>query len=257
MSGRRISVAIPEECLLVEKSTGAVNHSGGERFTAKSELYATILRWLSAGAPKDADTVAKPIALELFPPKLVMEGDGTTQRMTVRAKYSDGTDRDVTSLARYMTSNDVAAKIDDDGLVTAGARGEAYVFARFATFTVGAQAIVIPKGVKYEWTNVPEKNFIDTLVFNKLKNLRMLPSEICSDETFLPRAYLDIIGMLPGREDFGRFMADGAADKREKLVDELLGRKEFSELWVMKWAELLQIRTDDNRQVSSKTALGS
>jgi hypothetical protein len=51
-------------------------------------------------------------------------------------------------------------------------------------------------------------------------------------------------------------MKDEAADKREKLVDDLLSKKEFSELWVMKWAELLQIRTDDNRQVSYKTALG-
>src|SRR5204862_8143295 len=84
----------------------------------------------------------------------------------------------------------------------------------------------------------------------------MLPSGICTDETFLRRAYLDIIGVLPGREDYDKFMADKAADRREKLVDDLLGRKEFSELWVMKWAELLQIRTDDNRQVSYKTALG-
>jgi hypothetical protein len=256
MSGRRISVAIPEECLLVEKSIGAVQHSGGERFKAESELNRTLLRWLDAGAPKDPPDVAKPIAVELFPPKLVLEGEGATHRMTVRAKYSDGTDRDVTSLARYMTSNDVSAKIDDDGRVTAGARGEAYVFARFATFTVGSQAIVIPKGVKYEWTNVAETNYIDRLVFNKLKLLRMLPSGVCTDETFLRRAFLDIIGVLPAREDFEKFMADKAADKREKLIDDLLGRKEFSELWVMKWAELLQIRTDDNRQVSYKTALG-
>src|SRR5262245_49269153 len=95
MSGRRISVAIPEECLLLEKSTGVVQHTGGERFKAKTELYDALLRWLSAGAPKDPAEIARPVALELFPPKLVLEGEGATQRMTVRAKYSDGTDRDV------------------------------------------------------------------------------------------------------------------------------------------------------------------
>ena len=255
-SGRRISVAVPEECLLIEKSVGAVPHSGGERFKTDSDLNRTLLRWLDAGAPKDAPDVARPVALELFPPKLVLEGEGATHRMTVRAKYSDGTDRDVTSLARYMTSNDVSAKINDDGLVTAGARGEAYVFARYATFTVGSQAIVIPKGVKYEWSNVAESNYIDRLVFDKLKLLRMHPSGVCSDETFLRRAFLDIVGVLPAREDFEKFVADRAPDKRERVIDDLLGRKEFSELWVMKWAELLQIRTDDNRQVSYKTALG-
>src|SRR5436190_9651542 len=235
MSGRRISVAIPEECLLIEKSIGSVQHSGGERFSAKTELYDTLMRWLTAGAPKDAADVAKPVSLELFPPKLVLEGEGSTQRMTVRAKYSDGTDRDVTSLTRFMTSNEVSAKIDEDGRVTAGQRGEAYVFARFATFTVGSQVIVIPKGLKYEWANVPEKNYIDGFVFDKLKKLRMLPSELCSEEAFLRRATLDITGLLPAREEYDRFTADARGDKREKLVDELLARKEFSELWVMKW----------------------
>ena len=39
-------------------------------------------------------------------------------------------------------------------------------------------------------------------------------------------------------------MASTDPDKRAKLVDELLERKEFSEIWVIKWAELLQIRVD-------------
>jgi hypothetical protein len=255
MSGRRISVAIPDECLLVEKAIGAVQHTGGERFKPKTELYDTLLRWLDAGAPKDAADVARPVSLDILPPKLVLEGEGATQRMTVRAKYSDGTDRDVTSLTRFMTNNDVSAKISEDGRVTAGARGEAYVFARFATFTVGAQAIVIPKGVQYKWTDVPERNFIDTAVFAKLKKLRMLPSDLCSDEEFLRRLFLDIVGTLPTRAEFDAFMADAGADKRDRMVDELLGRKEFSELWVMKWAELLQIRSDDNKQVSYKATL--
>jgi hypothetical protein len=256
MSGRRISIALPEECLLVEKSIGTVTHTGGERFKVGSEHYQTLLRWLEAGAPKDPPTVARAVAVDLYPPRLVLEGDGASQRLTVRAKYSDGTERDVTSLARFMTNNDVSAKITEDGLVTAAQRGEAYVFARFATFTVGTQVIVIPKDLRYTWPNVPERNYIDGLVFDKLKKLRILPSELCDDESFLRRASLDLTGTLPTREEHDRFMSDAREDKRSKLVDGLLARKEFSELWVMKWAELLQIRTNDNQQVSYKTALG-
>ena len=48
-------------------------------------------------------------------------------------------------------------------------------------------------------------------------------------------------------------MADADPAKREKLVDELLARKEFVELWVMKWSELLQIRS--NIYVSYKATL--
>ena len=39
-------------------------------------------------------------------------------------------------------------------------------------------------------------------------------------------------------------------------MDELLGRKEFVELWVMKFAELLKIRSDPNQQMSYKATLG-
>ncbi len=84
----------------------------------------------------------------------------------MRAHYSDGTDRDVTSLALFLTSNEGSAKIKD-GVITTGQRGEAFVMARFATFTVGTQVIVIPKGLKYEWPKIEERNFVDQLVDDK------------------------------------------------------------------------------------------
>src|SRR5205807_778592 len=118
----------------------------------------------------------------------------------------------------------------------------AFVMARFATFTVGAQVIVLPKALQFNFPPVPEKNYIDTLVDNKLKKLRIAPSGLCSDEVFLRRAYLDIIGMLPTPEEYQRFMTSMAPNKRELLVDVLLGRKEFAELRVMMWTELLQIK---------------
>src|SRR5207244_2834142 len=101
--------------------------------------------------------------------------------------------------------------------------------------------------------NIPENNYVDTLVHAKLKKLRMTPSELCNDETFLRRVFLDVVGSLPTKEEYERFMNNPSPKKREELVDELLGRKEFVELWVMKWAELLQIRS--SQQVSYKAML--
>ncbi len=178
--------------------------------------------------------------MEILPRKIVLEGKDSKQRMTVLAKYSDGTDRDVTHLTLFMSNNDNSAKINDAGIVTAAERGEAFVMARFHTFTVGSQVIVIPKGVKYEWSNPPEHNYIDTLVNAKLKKLRILPSELCSDQEFLRRVSIDIAGMLPTKEEYDRFVADSDPKKREKVIDELLSRKEFVDIWVMKFAELLQ-----------------
>jgi hypothetical protein len=253
LSGRRINLALPSECMLIEKPIGKVPHTGGKRFELTSELCQTLIRWLEAGASLDPPNVPKPISLEIMPRQFVLEGGGAKQRITVRARYSDGTRRDVTPLALFLSNNETSAKISEDGVVTAAERGEAFVMARFATFTVGAQAIVIPKGLKYAFPNVPENNYIDTLINAKLKKLRILPSDVCSDEAFLRRASLDICGALPDRSEFERYVADKDPKKREKLVDGLLGRKEFAELWVMKFAELLQVRTTN--EVSFKSML--
>ncbi|HEV3117817.1 MAG TPA: DUF1549 and DUF1553 domain-containing protein [Gemmataceae bacterium] len=253
INGRRINLALPHESLIVEKATGRVPHTGGERFTQNSEHYKTLVRWLEAGAPMDPPTVATPVSAELYPKNAVLEGKGATQQMVVRARYSDGSERDVTPLAVFLSNNDTSAKISPEGVVTAGERGEAFVMARFATFTVGAQMIVVPKGLQFTFPKTPENNYIDTLVNNKLKKLRIAPSELCSDEVFLRRVYIDVIGVLPTAEEYQRYMSSKAPNKRDLLVDELLGRKEFAELWVLKWAELLQIKS--SQQVSYKAML--
>jgi hypothetical protein len=253
LPGRRINLSLPAESLLIEKATGKVPHTGGQRIREKDHLYNDLVRWLQAKTPSDPATLPAPVALEIYPRQAVLDGKGDKQQMVVRAKYSDGSDRDVTSLALFFSNNDNSAKISADGEVTAGERGEAFVMARFATFTVGAQVIVLPKGLKFSFPKAQEKNYIDTLVHNKLKKLRIAPSEVCDDETFLRRAYLDIVGVLPTALEHAKFTASTDPLKRDKLVDELLGRKEFAELWVLKWAELLQVRSSN--AVSYKATL--
>jgi len=253
ISSRRINLALPHESLMIEKNAGKVTHTGGKRFEEGSELYNTLIRWLDAGAPADQGEVPKILSVELYPTGAVLDGDGTTQKLTVRAKYSDGTDRDVTSLAYFMSSNENSATVSQQGSVEAHERGEAFVMARFETHTVGSHFIVLPKGLEFTWPDTPELNYVDQLVHNKLRKLRIVPSGVCTDEEFLRRAYLDIAGVLPTVDEYTRFMETQDPTKREQLVDELLGRKEFVELWVMKWAELLQIRS--SRQVSYKSAL--
>jgi hypothetical protein len=252
MVGRRINLAVPSDSTLLEKATGSVQHTGGKRFEPSSELYQTIHGWIEAGALNDdVSKLPKPIGLDLYPKAAVLDGKGSTQQMTVRARYSDGSDRDVTSLAVFLTNNETSAAISPDGLITAGERGEAFVMARFATFTVGSQVIVLPKGLRFSYPSEPETNYVDKLVGGKLRKLRIAPSGICDDATYLRRATLDIVGLTPTVEEYHRFMASTDPAKRSKLIDELLERKEFSEIWVNKWAELLQIRS--TIQVSYKS----
>src|SRR5262249_17141990 len=129
MNGRRVNLALPAESLLLEKATGKVPHTGGERIKPGDEYAQTLVRWLEANTPSDPPTAPTPVAVELYPKSAVLDGKGATQQMTVRARYSDGGVRDVTSLALFLSNNDNSAKISSDGLVTAGERGEAFVMA--------------------------------------------------------------------------------------------------------------------------------
>ncbi len=244
MVGRRINLAVPSDSTLLEKNTGAVQHTGGKRFDADSELYHNIHEWIENGAKNDdVSKLPTVVGVDLYPLKGVLDGKGTTQQMTVRARYSDGSDRDVTSLSLFLSNNDSSAAVSTDGLVTAGDRGEAFVMARFDAYTVGSQFIVLPQGLKFEYPKEPEANYVDKLVAEKLQKLRIAPSEVCDDATFIRRVYLDVVGLTPTPEEYETFMASTEPDKRAKAVDQLLERKEFSEIWVSQWAELLQIRS--------------
>jgi hypothetical protein len=253
LNGRRLNMASTQESLLLEKAAGKVAHTGGACFAENDMYWNSIVRWLDADAPNDPATIATCVGVDLYPKNSVLNGKGAAQQMVVKARYSDGSERDVTHLALFLSSNDASAKIAKDGLVTAGERGEAFVMARFATFTVGSPLIVLPKDYQFKWDTQTENNYIDKLVNAKLQKLRITPSGTCTDEAFLRRVFLDVVGTMPTVEDYQKFMANPSPKKREELVDELLTRKEFVELWVLKWAELLQIRSSN--QMSYKATL--
>ncbi|QDT64930.1 DUF1549 domain-containing protein [Calycomorphotria hydatis] len=254
--GRRINLAIPEKSLLMEKAVGAVPHTGGKKFGTDSEYYHSLIRWLKADAAYDSGEVPVVTQLELYPKHAVLNGKGATQKLIVRAQYSDGTNRDVSNLAYFASNNDNSATVTQEGVVTAENRGEAFITARFETHTVGVHFITLPKDLNYEWTEVAENNYIDTLLHQKFRKLRIHPSELCTDEEFLRRVFIDITGTLPNSEEYNRFVNDKSAGKRDKLIDELLERKEFVEIWVMKWAEMLRIRSQNNNPtISYKSAL--
>jgi hypothetical protein len=259
LPGRRINLALPEESLLITKATGDVPHTGGKLLAKGSKAHEILVEWIRGGAVIDDDSkIPHPTSITLDPPQLVMKGEDIKIPFTVRAQYSDGSDRDVTTLSSFSTSNDNSATIDHHkGVATSKNRGEAFLLARFHTFTEGSQAIIIPEKTDYVRPQITVDHYIDAAVFAKLDKLRIIPAELCTDADFLRRVYLDVIGKLPTIEERSAFLSDANPRKREVLVDALIARKEFSELWTMKWAELLQIRTfnDGPKQVSYKAAL--
>ncbi|MBK1856276.1 DUF1553 domain-containing protein [Verrucomicrobiaceae bacterium 5K15] len=255
MPGRRINLALPEDSLMLTKATEKVPHTGGKLFDESSAAYKVLHAWIKDGAHYDDGDIVLPTSIEVRPTQAVLKGAGQKLPLTVRAIYSDGSDRDVTSLTTYSTSNDNSVEIDArSGLLTSAKRGESFLMGRFQTFTEGMQTIVIPDQLSYSKPDLPAANYIDGHVYQKLHKLRVIPSDTCDDTVFVRRVYLDLIGRLPTPEDRATFLADEDPNKRAALVDRLIETKEFTEIWVMKWSELLQIRTFQN-QVSYKAAL--
>ncbi len=241
MIGRRVNVAEPKESLMLLKATGKVPHTGGKRFSEESPYYKTLLQWIEAGAPNDAADVPMPVEITLEPERLQFVGGGDTTPTKVTARYSDGSTRDVSDLALFQSNNPDTAMIDSDGVVTPGKRGDTYVFARFSRFMVGSEVIVLPPGVDANRIQPPAHNYIDELVYDRLQKLRLRPSELCDDETFLRRVYLDLSGLPPTVQQYQSFMNDTNPKKREALVDELIASDEFAQVWTAMWAEWVRL----------------
>jgi len=104
-----------------------------------------------------------------------------------------------------------------------------------------SEALVVPFESSAELTG---EHPIDKIVLARLKQLGIRPARLCSDEVFVRRAYLDVIGTLPTAEEARQFLDDPDPRKREALIDRLLKREEFADYWGMKWCDLLRVKAE-------------
>jgi hypothetical protein len=239
--GRRVNTAVPAESLLLLKATGAVTHTGGKLFEKESDYYKTLHAWIAAGAADDTGTVPEVMGIEFSTESLTFDKAGAAEALRLTASYADGTTRDVTALGKFFSNDPSVADIDKDGRVTAKGPGDTNVFGRFSRFTIGAEVIVLPAAEGFAWPNPPANNFIDKLVYERLEKLRIAPSDLCDDETFLRRVTLDLVARPPTVEEYEAFVADTSADKRAKKIDALLATTDFADYQAGLWAERLRI----------------
>ncbi len=173
-------------------------------------------------------------------------------QLTATAEFSDGTSRDVTTRAVYELAQPIA-DVSHDGLVTGRSVGETTVLVRYLNQQIGVRVAFIPERPDFVKSQIEPANFIDELVFAKLDTLRINPSVVCDDATFVRRVHLDLLGLIPTADEARAFVADRALDKRTKLIDTLLERPEFADWWALKWSDLLRIeeKTLDRKGVEN------
>lgn len=240
--GRRIFPGAPDQSLLLLKATAAVPHGGGPRIEKGSEPYRVLHDWIATGMARDAANAPVVTSVQMDPSDIILAPE-SQQQLRVTAIYSDGTSEDVTHLAIFQSNESTVAAVDSTGLIKAGAiPGEAAINARFrGEFAVGQVTIPLSGKVPSEvYTALPQNNFIDGLVWDKLQKLGIVPSNPAGDEKYLRRVFLDIIGRLPTADEARAFLSDTSPDKRATLVDQLLERPEYADHWANKWADLLR-----------------
>ena len=240
--GRRVFPASPANSLLLVKGAGIVPHGGGKKLDVDGLRYRRVLRWLQGGS-KFASVKSSPVtALEVEPNQRTM-ALGSTQQLRVTAIHADGSRRCVTAEAEYSSNAETIAGADGRGLILAGGKpGEAAILVRYMGQVTVCRVTLPRPGVKF--ARPAEANFIDKNVWDKLERLGIPPSELADDATFLRRVFLDVIGTLPTALEASVFLADGAADKRAKLIGQLLERPEYADFWAMKWADILKVDKD-------------
>lgn len=237
-AGRRISALTPAESLLLTKARGDAAHEGGMRLTRGSLSDTILTRWVREGTPSDLSDTGRVVRVRLVPDVLVLK-PGQRHRLQLLADYADGTTRDVTRLGMFAANNDLYAKANDDGLVSGGLPGETAVIGRFERLFAATGVTVLDAAGAFTPTPVPT-HLIDRPVVEKLNRLRVAPSAPATDEEFLRRAYLDLVGVQPKPDEVRSFLADRDPRKREKLADVLFARPEFTDHWSLKWGDLLQ-----------------
>src|SRR5262249_12042866 len=244
LEGRRFNRAAPDRSLMLLKPAGGVPHVGGVHFQPGEPYYEILRLWIAEGVKLDVG-IPRVVRLDVQPTSPVLPLPGMKQQMVVQATYADGRTRDVTAEAFLDSSNTEVATVDKQGLVTAVRRGETAVLARYEGNYAAAPLIVMGDRSGFAWQPVPENNWIDGLVYSKLKQVKVLPSPLCTDDEFVRRVYLDLTGLPPEPEQVRAFLADPrpTKEKRDALADQLLGGPEFIEHWTNKWSDLLQVNT--------------
>ena len=242
--GRRIFPASPQDSLFLTKPLGKVPHGGGRRLSSNSNEYKIIARWIQTGAPRRVKDTPSLTSVSISPPDSILHR-GAKQLLELTAHYSNGSTRDVTSLAAFQSNESAIAAVDENGLVTAGQiTGEAAVMGRYmGQISVCRIAVPNPGTVtkdECDYAALPKYNFIDGHVWEKLQRLGITVSQPCTDEKFLRRATIDIIGRVPTIEETRKFLSDESDSKRVQLVDRLLDNPEFADHWANKWADLLR-----------------
>jgi hypothetical protein len=238
--GRRINLRNPEQSLILRKPTFAIPHGGGERFKVGSLEFNAILEWIQSGARYDDSGAPRLAKLRVTPEEVLLHGLESRAKISVAGDYTDGTRVDMTRKVQYTPNDESVVEVTPAGEIVPRRAGETAIMVRTLGKAVAVRLAVVTQAPVANYPDVPHNNFIDEFVFSKLKKLNVVPSPLSDDYEFLRRLYLDTVGLLPTLEETRKFIDSKDPQKRARLIDELLERPEYAEVWATTFADLFR-----------------
>ncbi len=238
---RRVNSASPDDSLILLKSSLTLPHQGGRVLPRDGHGYAIVREWIRQGARPPEATDPHVVRLEVAPSRQRTDIGGTVQ-LRVNAYLSNGVVRDVTEWALYDTNDTQVATVTTDGIAKARSPGKAAISAKFRGVVAAAEiSVPFQSAAKVDYDALPRTNYIDDIVIDEWRSLRLEPSAQSDDTTFLRRVFINLTGKLPTPRDVASFVKEDSKNKRATLVDRLLESRAFVDMWTQKWSDVFRV----------------
>ncbi|MSU34172.1 MAG: DUF1553 domain-containing protein [Pedosphaera sp.] len=246
LSGRRFNRANVDESLMLLKSLGEVPHEGRQPIKPGGRYHQIVRQWITEGARYEKSAGARARQIDILPAVVALDLPGRQQQFLILATYADGSTRDVTREAILSSNNEEIALVKDQTL-TALRRGEMAVLVRYEGLYASREVSIMGDRTGFTFAPMPEHNPVDHHVNGKLQQMKINPSNLCTDAEFMRRVYLDLSGQPPTAAKVRSFLADAADSrtKRERLIDELIGSQGYADFWANKFSDLLQCNSEN------------
>ncbi len=266
--GRRVNRAHSQKSLVLRKPSLDVDHEGGLRLQPGGDGFQIVRDWIAAGAPRGAGR--RLVKLDVVPKSQRLEKLGDTVSVRVLAHFEAAVGdqqsaitnqqsvEDVTRWTVFTAADAAALDVSPRGEVTARRRGQNTVMVRFLG-EVAAVTVTVPLSDATLAGERPRANFVDDHVNRTLDELRLPHSPRADAVTLVRRIYFDLIGTLPDSAEVDAFVASGLrqppdarsdqradalrSPERTTLVEQMMERPEFVDLWSYNWGDLLRIES--------------
>lgn len=247
IASRRVNFAAPTQSLMLLKSSSEIPHEGGQLVNPAHDYYKILENWILDGGDVSPTPDKKVSELRIYPTNPVIQKEGFFQQMQVIAVYPDGKQRDVTRESFVESGNTEVAQAAKGwpGLVRASRRGEAPLLVRYEGAYASTILTVMGDRSEFVWNDPEYNSSIDKLVAEKWKRMKIHPSGLSDDYTFVRRLYLDLTGLPPTSDQVDTFIQSPLPNeqKRNNLIDQLLHSEAYVDHWANKWADLLQVNS--------------